>query len=94
MAWQFHLELTMSNCVPWVEPRGVSDELRDGDELIGMDILPSSILASLAPILKQRLRDWREAKLHRQSPSTNLGRNLTTVEADITEEDIEPKISN
>jgi len=69
----FTLELTMSNCVPWVEPRGVrAMKLRDGDELIGMDILPSSILASPPILGKQRLRDWREAKLHRQSPSTNL----------------------
>jgi len=63
-----------------------------GDELIGMDILHCSILASLAPILgKQGLRDWQEAKLHRQS--STIWAQFITVEADITEEISKPKIS-
>jgi len=51
-----------------------------------MDILPSSILASLPNIGEAGLKIGGAS--YRQSPST-IWRNLTTVEADITEEDIE-----
>ena len=71
--------------------RGVrAMKLRDGDELIGMDILPSSILASLAPILGEAETEMAGSEATPPiSFDPNLERNLTTVEADITEEDIE-----
>ncbi len=71
--------------------RGVrAMKLRAGDELIGMDILPSSILASLAPILGEGETEiaGSEATLQ-NSLQPNLELNLASVAADITEADIE-----
>jgi len=64
--------------------RGESDETA-WNELIGMDILPVQFLPPLPQYWKQRLRDWRGSEAT-PSISRQFGRNLTTVEADITED--------